>query len=410
MAGGMPSSPKGREIRTVEGNPSGVIDRGNKITELGEMMDTAAVTLREIKENSFAGEAQAGKAVESLQESIDDSYETLEEAADLYKPVGPVIVKYGEMLETNKPQIDGSATSCADLWNIYATLPGDMDESLAKEGDGSGEGDTTEQEAGENHAKKDAYDNWENEAERFDTWFDAWEEGFDEAVDGISDGLSGSIKDGFWEFLSKFLEVLEWIALALGVLAIIFAGPFAALALIVSAVALVGKFIQAAAGEGEWTDVIFAALAVIPVGNISRIGTAMTKGFKFGAARGAVGIGKWSGKVVGGASGFGKSFGRSFVQQFDFSAQFGFKTLKDIGVSSITGKTASEVSGVVPGAFRGGWEGFKNTKGKWEVFHGTAGQAFTYNNWGYMIAGEAGSDAENWKSEFPANVITAPWS
>lgn len=396
MAGGMPNSPRGREIKSVEGDPAGIVTRGNKITELGDMMSSAAVTLRSIKENSFAGEAQAGKAVEALQEKIDDSYETLEEAADLYKPVGPVIVAYGEMLESTKPRLDGSAATCGDLWSVYATLPGDKDESSVPEGDGAG--DTAEQDAADNQAKKDAYDNWENEAERFDTWYDAWEEGFDEAVAGISDGLSGSIKDGFWEFLSQFLAALEWVALALGVLAIIFAGPFAAIALVVSAVVLVGRVAQAASGNGTWTQAVFAALAILPFGKIGRIYTATTKGATFATARGAGAFGKISGHFVGGAKGFGKSFGRSFVQQFDFTASFGFKSLKDIGLTALTGKNGAEIAKALPA-------GGKTFTGFWEIGHGGLGQLSNYNDWGFQIATAAGSDAKNWRTEGPLDVI-----
>lgn len=289
MFGGMPDSPKGREIKTVEGSPSGIIARGTAIERLGKMMDTSADTLRAIKENSFAGGEQQGKAIEKLQETIGDSYKVLEEAADLYKPVGPVIVKYGEMLETNKPIIDRTASTCGDLWSTYESLPGDKDDSMTEDDGGIlGIGDTDKEEAAENKAKKAAYDNWEDEAERFDTWYDVWEDGFDEAVNGISDGLAGAIEDGFWDdwgdIINAVYEVLTWAALIIAVVAIFCTG-FGALAAILALAAFAVSCIKFACGQQSLGQLGLDALAIIPIGkltNLSKLGhlANMAKGSK----------------------------------------------------------------------------------------------------------------------------------
>ncbi|MGY0388522.1 hypothetical protein ACWZJV_16245 [Nocardioides sp. WG-D5] len=282
MFGGMPDSPRGREIKTVEGTPSGIIERGKEIERLGKMMDTSADTLRSIKENSFAGGQQEGKAIEKLQETIGESYKTLEEAADLYKPVGPVLVKYGEMLETYKPQIDSTARNCNDLWATYESLPGDKDDSTTEDDGGLlGIGDTDKEEAAENKAKKEAYEAWEDEAEQFDTWYGVWEDAFDEAVTGISDGLSGSIEDGFWDnwgdVIEVLTEILSWAALIVGVVALFCGGWIVALAVGLAIAAFLLTGIKYLNGKASGLELLLAGLAIFPVGKI----TSLTKFAQF---------------------------------------------------------------------------------------------------------------------------------
>lgn len=279
MFGGMPDSPRGREIKSVEGSPSGIISRGRDIIRVGTMMETAADTLRGIKENTLSSGAMSGEAIAKLQETIGDSYKTLDEAAELYKPVGPVIVKYGEVLETYKPLIDNSATTCSDLWEAYEALPGDKDGSVEPEADGGvlgigghdADSPEAKQEAEDNQAKKQAYDAWENAAERFDTWYDVWEDGYDEAVSGITNGLSGKIEDGFWEVLDDIVAVLEIVAMVVFVIGLFVAGPFAAIALALSAAILLARAVQYCAGECTGFELFTAALDVVPFGKFGKI-------------------------------------------------------------------------------------------------------------------------------------------
>ena len=64
----MESSPRGRDIEYVDGNPEGIIKRGEAIKELGQKMLDSAQILKEIKNNDFADGGQKGKAVEKLQD------------------------------------------------------------------------------------------------------------------------------------------------------------------------------------------------------------------------------------------------------------------------------------------------------------------------------------------------------
>lgn len=287
MSGGMPNSPRGFEIREVDGRAAEIVERGEAITDLGNKMESAADTLQSIKENTFSGGAMAGDAIEALQETIGDCYKKLGEAADLYKPVGPVIETYGGVLETNKPPLDRSASTCQDLWSTYSSLPGDKDGSTEPE---EGGGNPTPQEtqaaqddADDNQAKKEAYDAWETEAESFDTWRDAWKDGYDDAVSGITDGLSGSIEDGFWDDIGPAVDFLKTVvdiaAIIVAVVALVAGGwVIAAIAAGLALAALALTAAQWARGAASFTDVLWAAVGVVPFGKISTLA-------KFGALR-----------------------------------------------------------------------------------------------------------------------------
>lgn len=277
-----PPSPKGRLIEHVEGAPSDIIARGREIEKLGQQMLDAADTLQRLKDNTFSGGGQQGKAIEALQDKIGDSYSTLKQAGELYHPVGPVIAQYGESLETYKPLIDNTADDCGDLWAAYEALPGDKEGSTTPEagggfmGIGGHDADSPEakQEAADNQAKKQAYDEWENAADRFDTWYDVWEDAFDEASAGVEDKMAGTIKDSFWDdwgdIISVAYEILSWAALVIGVIAIFCTG-LGALAAILALGAFLLSAVKFAAGAEGLGQLGLDALSIIPVGKLSNL-------------------------------------------------------------------------------------------------------------------------------------------
>lgn len=268
----MPDSPKGREIKHVEGNPSAIIKRGNEITTLGEQMETAATTLQRLRDSSVDGDGQKGKAIEALRDSIDDSYEKLFDAAKLYKPFGPVMTTYGQELDRCKPHLDSLADACEEAWSHYTSLPGSVDPrgtgGLFQPDEGSPEAD---KQAEEDAAKKAAYDAWHSQAGSYDSWYDDWEDAFDTACGDVSDATSGKIKDSFW---SDFADIMGWVALVIGIVALIIGGPFlaalAALAGIIYLVAVIGQY---ANGEASLTDIALAGLAVLPFGKLAKLST-----------------------------------------------------------------------------------------------------------------------------------------
>ena len=80
----MDRSPRGREIEPVVGTPGDIITRGEQIETLGEKMLASADVLETIKNDSVGDGSQRGRAIESLKESIGDSYTTLRKAGQLY--------------------------------------------------------------------------------------------------------------------------------------------------------------------------------------------------------------------------------------------------------------------------------------------------------------------------------------
>lgn len=251
---------------------------------LGKKMLDCADTLETIKNEAVGDGSQKGKAIEKLKDSIGDSYEKLREAGELYEPVGPVITAYGEALEGAQPTINNSADDCVEKWAVYDSLPGDEDGSTTPEagggilGMGGYDKDSPEakQKAEENGAKKAAYDAWVLSAEDFDEGYDTWEKAFDTAVESITDELSGSIKDSTWDNFSSFVDVLttilSWAALIVAVVAF-FAGGWvlALIALGLGALVFALTAAQYAHGEKSLTDLVFAGLAIIPVGKVTHL-------------------------------------------------------------------------------------------------------------------------------------------
>ena len=286
----MPMSPRGRQIIEVEGTPGPIILRGNQIERLGGQMRESAGTLETLKTRTSD---QQGKAIESLQESIGDSHQVLNEAADLYEPVGPVITTYGEELSSVKPRIDGHAEECETLWQTYQSLPGQIPPR------GSGglfqpdeDSDEAEQNAQEDDAKQAALDAWESEAELFDGAYDTWEDAFDTAVENIGDEMAGSIKDGFWDnwgdLIGKIGDILSIAAAIAGIVSMFVAGPLVALIAVGLAIAALAVTVaQYTQGEKEWYDVALGVVGVIPV---TKAGTLLRFGHGIGpGARGVAG-------------------------------------------------------------------------------------------------------------------------
>lgn len=277
MSGGG-TSPKNRAIEAIADDGDSIWSRGYEIERLGEMMESAADTLEGLKNGTLEGEAMVGEAVDSLKDVIGDSFEKLREAADLYKPVGPPIQEYGSAMMVIKHGLNASVDECYTKWTAYQNAPGPevgmAPPALGPE-PGTPEADDSAKEA---EKKQDLYDAWHEEAESFDSYYDTWEEAYEQAVRGVTDGTSGQIEDSFWDDIGPLLDALGYVALFLAIAAIFLTGPFAALALILSAVILAGRLGQALFGNGSWADVGWAALGVIPFGAAGRAFSGAFKG------------------------------------------------------------------------------------------------------------------------------------
>lgn len=269
-----PDSPKGREIKHVAGDASTIISRGHDITTLGDQMEAAATTLKRLKDSSVDGDGQKGKAIEALRDSIDDSADKLGQAADLYKPFGPVMVAYGTALQECKPHIDALADACEEAWTHYTSLPSPSPFATLP---GAPEPETPEAQAAADlaadqaQAKENAYNAWHEKAQSWDGYYDTWEEAFDTACHDVSDATSGKIKDGFWEVLGDIGDFLSIVAIVVGVLALVIGGPFVAIALAVSLAVLAVTALQVVHGDKNGWDLAFAAIACLPFGKFGAV-------------------------------------------------------------------------------------------------------------------------------------------
>lgn len=253
-------SPRGRTIEYLEGDPDAIVSRGQKITDLGDAMESSAYWLGKIKDDAAD---QQGKAIEALREIIGESSATLAKAADLYTPVGPVLTTYGEELQDLKPKINALADNCIELaQKVPAVVTPEPDDA----------GDEDEDAKGAREAQED----WEDEAELFDAAYDEWEDAFEKAVNGITDEMGDEIADGGWRtFWNDLGTVLEVAGLVLAIAAIFITGPVIFwVALGVGLAALAVTLVQATYGDKGAGDIGMAVLGVIPFG---KLGTGLAK-------------------------------------------------------------------------------------------------------------------------------------
>lgn len=275
-------SPRGRTIEHVEGDPDAIVSRGQKITDLGDAMESSAYWLGKIKDDAAD---QQGKAIEALRETIGDSSDTLAKAADLYTPVGPVLKTYGEELQDLKPKINALVDNCIELAQKVPAV-------VTPEPDDAGEEDEGAKEA------REAQEDWEDEAELFDAAYDAWEDAFEKAVNGITDEMGDEIADGGWRtFWNDLGTVLEVAGLILAIAALFITGPVIFwVALGVGLAALAVTLVQASYGDKGGGDIAMAVLGVIPFG---KVGTGLAKSSRL--------FSKTAPKIFQGASRFSPS-------------------------------------------------------------------------------------------------------
>lgn len=380
----MDQSPKGREIEHLTGDSAVIVDRGNKIEELGIQMSEAATVLEQIATGELADGQMQGKAVAELQDKIGSSYETLREASELYTPVGPLIAAYGKSLGEIQDKMRPLVDSCTDKWAAYEALPGDREED-----------DT------EGQAKETAYNEWQDDAESWDAQYDTWDEAYELAVSGIGNEMAGSIKDGFWEIFGFLINILEAIAMVFMIAGLFLGGIVAVIGFALGALVLIGKIVQASAGKATVTDVLLAVLAILPFGKLGQIGKAWGQ-----LGKGAASGGKTAGTAGRGYGNFvlkraaplnpppvNVTFGAKFKTALSISTGFKevprtnaawmanpFKPPKDIPVGIMSGSDIATATAIF-GAMRTGTWGQKIGAG----FDGLSGLGKWAGEW-YSVA------------------------
>lgn len=320
----MDDSPKGREIKTLDGNAETIVSRGNSITTLGEQMISSAALLEAIADGASG---QKGLAVEKLQEVVGDCHEELKLAGERYKPTGPVLVIYGNVLAEVQPLIKTAVANCEADWKTYQTKQsGVWDAQMAyyptvpaagceePEDPADARKDAVEDAQG---LADSAYGDWKVEAKIFDTHYDTWEAAFDKAAQDIGTANSGGIEDSTWDdidgFVAGALEVLKWVGLALAILGVIVGGPFiAALAAIAAIATLLLTIYSFARGNSSALDLVLAVVGVIPFGSLGKLFSGNKLGFLDDMAGGLLTSGGRA-NIIGDFRAMGSGFNAGFA-------------------------------------------------------------------------------------------------
>jgi hypothetical protein len=295
----MANTPKGREIKWIDGNGGDIEARGTQIENLGQQMIDAAAILKSIADGA---DGMKGLSVKKIRDVVsDDVHKELKEAGELYKPTGTILKDYGSVLGDVHSGMRTLIEDCNDLWEAYqAELkqanslkspfradPLDLtpDEETQEEKDAKkAKQDAIETAEGEADAALAAFN---LEADKFDAKYDTWDEAYDIALEKIGDVTDGAIEDSWKDDLSGFVEValkvLAVIGLVLAVLCLVIGGPFLAiLATIAAILTLIGTLYMFSQGHADGWDVAWAVVGVIPFGKLGKfLEPTLTTGQKF---------------------------------------------------------------------------------------------------------------------------------
>lgn len=273
------TSPKGYEVRRLEGRPGDIRTRGEYLVGVGDSMETTAAMLTKIAD----GDAQIADSVDKIRKIAGEIDGDLRKAGIRYSGTGEALKTYAAGLTTAQnaihPIIDDIESAHAAVQTAQGNLadaksdlkglenPGLFDEEPTDQQLASAGADVGNANSALTTAKNHLDDLWTT----FETAFEAWEKDYDEAVEGVQQAMdSADNNDGGWEILDNVLDIAGWVVIGLGVLALIITGPLGilitVLAIALSAAILVGQIVKVANGRGSWTDVAVAAIGLLSFG------------------------------------------------------------------------------------------------------------------------------------------------
>ena len=279
MYGAQLTSPKGRWVVELAGDAGTIRSRGQQITRLGNQMATSATFL-----SNLAADASGmkGEAVEKLQEIVGESYVQLGQAAELYKPIGPILVDYAGVLDEYQPRIRVRVQNCTDTRTAYESAPGFRQGSRPfwaqpapwrseEEKQTMGEANDTE-----DLKKEQLWEAYQSSLVAFDNDVDSWEELFDDAASRVEASFDGKIKDSFWDnvdgFVAVAVEVLKVAGMIVAIAGIIIGGPIiGAIAAVISVATLALVAYQFIRGDANGWDLGLAIVGVIPFGSLGKL-------------------------------------------------------------------------------------------------------------------------------------------
>ncbi|WP_424447018.1 hypothetical protein [Microbacterium arborescens] len=281
----MPSTPGGRRVRKIEGDPGSISSRASDIESLGDKMARAASTLQLFAD----GTVGRGESFDAVREQAKEVYEDLQTAARRYRPSGTALAAYATALSSVQAdsdwRVDGANRTWPEVNEASRALSGaesdqqefDRNERLHPDVEQT---ETRPSSAGEQAAFDAAVSSWEAYWGTYDAPVETWESAYDTAVNSLERTNADGVSDSFWDnsmpFVEGMLTVLFYVGIVLLVVAFFVTGPLALLAGVLAAVAgvlsLLGEIAKLNAGRGDWTSVALAAVGIIPFGKLAKLG------------------------------------------------------------------------------------------------------------------------------------------
>jgi len=292
----------GVELRQLDGAAGTVGTRGDDWISLAAEMAHTAGEMTAIGDSSV----HKSKGTDKLAEAAAEVAADLSSAATRYELTGAALKSYAESLETAQNWLQRNLADVEANELAYQNALTDRDDALSRQSSlqavwlWESEPTPTQlsraaQEVGDaRSALSSATTNRDESWAEFDHVFATWSDAYDEAVEAIQQAFdSAGNNDGFWEWVDATLEVLGWVLLVLGVIALIIGAPLTGLLggiiLALSAVVLLLNGLKYVFGRATLGDVAMAAVGLLPFGVGKILSRGMpTLGNVLSSGRGAI--------------------------------------------------------------------------------------------------------------------------
>lgn len=299
-------SPKtGETLELIDGDADGIKRHALDLIESSEAMDRAADRLEDICNGTTDLKSEA---IATVRESANEVFPELRKAAIRYNGTGEALKTYAAALGSVQgafarctPQggsdpyasmsilideIEEANTTAISKRNLEDEAQGLVNEHNGFLGMGEGTDEQKEDAAEGLKEAKSARESAEDELDelwgKFDGRVSYWEDAYDDAVSNIEKAFEAAGNND--RFLDVFMDILTLVGIGLAIAAFVLTGPLAAaLALIAVAVSVlslaieIGKFMN---GDGDWLDLSFAIIGLLPFGRIvGKAASSLGKGF-----------------------------------------------------------------------------------------------------------------------------------
>lgn len=275
----MTSFPPGFDLPTplIEGDPAAVSGLAEHYRRTAEQIRTSAARLKSIKRGNTASDA-----VDAFLEKAGDLASKLQKTDGRYQGTGDALATYASALQ-------GAVDRAETAGRQYATALSDWHDADKKS--------DTYQRVADSSTSPDDQDHYTQLASSTARSADAAaadvrrlqnvidearsdrDRAAERAIAAIDDSTDDGLKDNWFDkfshwmkendgWISKVLEVAQWVGTALAVAALFFplTAPFAWIGLGVMGLALLGDTAKAAAGTGSWMDVGMDVVGIATLG------------------------------------------------------------------------------------------------------------------------------------------------